>query len=85
MIKTANEQYRDDLIQIADRLTAEQLREVRNYAMFLAERGGPRQEAPSNRHVTTEGWAGALSDLKAQYKSGVDLQHDIVKQWGDRD
>lgn len=70
------------LEQLITRLTSEQCEEVADFAELLAEKK-PNGIKPG-RKLRLD-WAGGLSDLKDQYKSGVELQHDILRMWEETD
>lgn len=71
------------LIEIVDRLSPELQREVLDFAGYLATRQekGKRNDLGKPARITGEGWYGALSHLKDRYRSGVELQHETLKEW----
>ena len=82
------------LAQATAKLSTDQLHEVADFAAFLAEGRKPAasREKPSvsasegPRRFDTSKLYGALSHLKGQYASGVELQHAIMREdWGQVD
>lgn len=75
------------LAQAASKLTEDQRREVADFAEFLVDRPThppASQAAQANqtkpRKMNLEELRGSLAHLKDQYKSGVELQHAIVRE-----
>ena len=62
-------------------MSPEALAELEDFAEFLQQRK-PRTLTGPARRLRMD-WAGALSHLKDQYASGVELQHAIVDEWAD--
>lgn len=83
------------LAQATPKLTEQQRHEVADFAEFLAERSAPtaapvqeqpHAEHPGPRKMDLEKLRGSLAHLKDQYKSGVELQHAIMREdWGNVD
>lgn len=71
------------LNELAARLTPEQIREVEDFAEFLADRRRS-EPVPTHRAVSFEGWAGRLAHVD---KSAVELAHeaaDIIARGADK-
>ena len=81
------------LTQATAKLSTDQLHEVADFAEFLVERAAPapveessHTEQPIPRKMDLDKLRGSLAHLKDQYKSGVELQHAIMREdWGNVD
>ncbi len=69
----------DDVIKKFKSLPPDLQKEVEDYIDFLIEKKVNRPRAPQKIAFS---WEGALKDLRNKYTS-VDLQHEILKMWGD--
>lgn len=67
-----------DTENIMSQLPPELQQEVHDFARYLLE----AKAKPERRRKPTFAWRGALKDLRDQYTS-VELQHEILKSWGD--
>ena len=70
------------LNEIVSKLSPAQLREVENFAEFLASKRGTDRSQDS-RFLDVENVAGMLDALDPG-KSSVDLVHEEMQQWGSR-
>ncbi len=73
----------EEFARLLSRLTPEQQRQVMDFAQFLAERRGVSREVSAEpRRIQFDGWAGCLSHVE---KSAVELQHETLDHWAEKE